>query len=391
MSALLLDSDPSVVQRTHKRSRDWHTGPVLRQALTQPAQEDKNKRQRATRRQEKAQLTTTTATAEEMADYLCQARVSKATASRYSDLLAEFETKTKVKCTASLPVLDRALAGELGRFYFEGLGVASAQYLLAAVAFTRNTRLRDLEIPVAKAALAGFLRLCRPKSRNPTPWEAVVLIADWLASRTSAADVQAAAAILLQFDIYARPSEVLNLHKEDITPPPRGADPRLQVWTVTLCPSDVAYSRTTKTGTQDDSVRVGVPSSSREWITAVLQALYSRARRPSDKLFTISLAQLESSVRRAALATHLTSLEVCPHALRHGRPSADHALGLLSLDEIQVRGGWRSQRSVQRYQKSGRLMRQLAKLTVAQREEATSKAALLADTLPAKLRSTSAT
>eukprot|EP00971_Amphidinium_carterae_P312547 6212249-Amphidinium_carterae.1 len=210
-------------------------------------------------------------------------------------------------------------------------------------------------------------------------------MASWLAQQRSFKQQQAAAAMLLQYDIYARPGEVLSLTKACVSPPPVGSDSRLQAWTITLFPSGAADMRCSKTGSQDDSMKVGVPSSTREWVVGVLQALYRAARCPSTPLFSIDLRTYEVAVKAASAACGLNELGITPHGFRHGGPSTDYALGLLSLGDIQLRGAWRSRRSVLRYQKSGRLMRQLDALTPQQREAAGAAAAALAATLPAKL------
>eukprot|EP00971_Amphidinium_carterae_P344159 6484374-Amphidinium_carterae.1 len=312
-------------------------------------------------------------------------KVSATTARRYGSLVMDFAMRTNVDPAGALPALDTALAGEIGRLYFEGAGVGAAQFLMAAVAHVRLVRLRDMATPFAKAALSGFLRLARPRSRAPVPWEAVILMADWLSRQRSPRKHQAAAAMLLQYDIYARPSEILGLTRACISPPPVGSDDRLQAWTVTLFPSD-ATQRCSKTGSQDDSMRVGVPSSSREWIVNILMALFEISSSSMSPLFSIGLREYELAVKEASTACGFASMGITPHGFRHGGPSTDYALGLLSLGDIQLRGAWKCRKSVLRYQKSGRLMRQLGELTPQQREHATVLAASLSESLPAKLR-----
>ena len=74
--------------------------------------------------------------------------------------------------------------------------------------------------------------------------------------------------------------------------------------------------------------------------------------------------------RQAAEAAGLQRLRLCPHALRHGGASSDFALKHLTLSEVQRRGRWKCVASVRRYEKAGRLTRQLAKLSSAQLSDA---------------------
>jgi hypothetical protein len=80
-------------------------------------------------------------------------------------------------------------------------------------------------------------------------------------------------------------------------------------------------------------------------------------------VFPISLAQLERKFADAVKALKLNRLLCTPHCLRHGGPSTDFALGYRSLASIQRRGRWHAASSVKRYEKAGRLSKQVAHLT----------------------------
>jgi len=49
--------------------------------------------------------------------------------------------------------------------------------------------------------------------------------------------------------------------------------------------------------------------------------------------------------------------------LRHGAASEDFHRGLRSLAEVQARGRWRTSASVRRYEKAGRLLAQVSRLS----------------------------
>ena len=73
-----------------------------------------------------------------------------------------------------------------------------------------------------------------------------------------------------------------------------------------------------------------------------------------------------------------------PHAARHGGASTDAFLKVRSLHQIQLRGRW-GQKTVERYRKSGVLLKQVNRLTDAQVAEAARTAPLLAKLLKVSL------
>ncbi|CAK0856598.1 unnamed protein product [Prorocentrum cordatum] len=81
----------------------------------------------------------------------------------------------------------------------------------------RKQALLDLD-PVIEA-LKGLPKQMREFVVKPCPEEVIILAFHWLAERDG---LEAAAAGLLQFDLYARPSEIFDLIWEDvIAPSPR--------------------------------------------------------------------------------------------------------------------------------------------------------------------------
>ncbi len=122
--------------------------------------------------------------------------------------------------------------------------------------------------------------------------------------------------------------------------------------------SDVKHS---KTRCQDDTVEAGATAAERSWLAAVLTALQNRAL-PNQRLLSLSLARLENLLavarQRAGLPPTVT------HRLRHGGPTADALNGVVDT-VLQRRGRWAALKSVSRYQKPGRYLRKLGKLTAA--------------------------
>jgi hypothetical protein len=75
-------------------------------------------------------------------------------------------------------------------------------------------------------------------------------------------------------------------------------------------------------------------------------------------------------LRDASIALDLRSLGLTPHTLRHGGPSLDVFTKALDLEGARSRGRWRLVDSCRRYAKAATLVRQVAKLTAAQKATA---------------------
>ena len=240
------------------------------------------------------------------------------------------------------------------------------------------------ELPLSKLALAGFAAEAPDAQRDPAPWEAVLLIASSLAELDGAEGLAAARACVLAFEACLRPSEVLSIRSCDVTVLAQQGVNQYPRITVRIAPSapdtgERPQSRT-KSGEYDDSVIIGDAASikaHRGWVALLLSQLKSELP-PSSSLCCISLSRWERLFVAAAARCGLSRLRLTPHCLRHGAASSDFASKLRSLDEIQRRGRWKSQLSLKRYEKSGRLARQFDLLSTAQ----VTKAKALASTLP---------
>eukprot|EP00974_Lingulodinium_polyedra_P022761 2199756-Lingulodinium_polyedra.AAC.1 len=102
-----------------------------------------------------------------------------------------------------------------------------------------------------------------------------------------------------------------------------------------------------------------------EWLPRVFGE-FMRHRRNAAVLFPFSLAKYGSVVSKACDQLGIKQLKMAPHCFRHSGPSQDSYVGTRTLGQIQKRGGWRSRASVLRYEKHGKLLRQLSLLSLAQ-------------------------
>ena len=119
-------------------------------------------------------------------------------------------------------------------------------------------------------------------------------------------------------------------------------------------------ARPAKSGRFDGTVLVGEKSSDLAGRGVVHHFVKSlkRSRQPGQKLFPITLATFEKHVTLAANRLRLQKLRLTPHTARHGGPSEDCYGNFRDIAAIQSRGRWEHPRSVARYRKPGKLLRQ---------------------------------
>ena len=275
--------------------------------------------------------------------------------------------------------LDHVLEKYLNRLYQDGSSASEARNCLYGIAWHCRQPTRSPEVlPLAKMALKGFTRLDPGKSKDPGPWETALMIAAHsLAHHPCGVDV--AASILCQFDMYLRPSEMNAIKKQDVLPP-RG---RYRSWSVIIAPS--TELRTTKTMQQDDTLIVAETSKERAWLTAVIRALVHRATSDGSRLLQLDPQAVARLMKISANQLGLKPLALTPHSWRHGGASVD-ALAGVDITTIQRRGRWQCISSVRRYEKHGKLLRQIHKLAPHHLQWASSAESWLKTALPRALR-----
>ena len=114
-----------------------------------------------------------------------------------------------------------------------------------------------------------------------------------------------------------------------------------------------------KTGEYDHTVQFDLPNQT--WVGERVLDL-ARGRPPQEKLFATTYQDLIKYFKIAASRVGAGPLHCSPYGLRHGGASHDKAANMRGLLDIQRRGNWKSWASVRRYEKSGRIALQLAKL-----------------------------
>ena len=292
-------------------------------------------------------------------------RVGAVTRARYerhvSVVRRECELRTTDFDCAPPEVLDMCVDAVLTAEYFDGGTAQDAREIFYGVLWARS--LAKHLLPHSWDTCKGFKKACPASSREPTTLEHVVLLCDVLLEQRTRLASLAAAAALLHFDTYARPSELLSLRCDCLYPPPTDTNAFEKRWAVTFYPS--VQADRSKVGDQDDTVLLGQPKAGRDWISVLARQIYTVARRrqPADHVFGLTLAQYEAQLKLGSKLAKFTK-PITPHLLRHGGASHDCVCGYRE-DAVGKRGRWRSQASVARYSKLGRYWRVRATLSKA--------------------------
>lgn len=283
-------------------------------------------------------------------------RVKRATLFTYDDRVQDFIgwAGRRRKSLLTATAVDRSMSVYFNELFCDGEGINFASYTLfgwIALKMLPDKPERDL-LPLARAALSAWRGLRPQKARVGVP---PVVINGFVSFCLKLGEVQAAVAALIQHDLYARPSEILQLCGRDLVTPVKSLSGQ---WGVVLGNSD--FDEQTKTGTTDDVVLAD--SSHRPWCNKLLQHISRGRLHLNSKIFNMTLAQYEDLCRKFSKHYHLQSGIFTPHTVRHSGPSYDAIHQLRSLPEIQQRGRWSCPGSVARYKRPGRLLLQASRL-----------------------------
>ena len=313
--------------------------------------------------------------------YLLRRRVSPRTLALYQKSHNEFLEWTRWHGRSFTDTdeegRDNAMLDYMHYLFFLGEPAYAARMALFGHIHVANLNSKDpLVLPLSRQGLRGYGVAAPEQQRDPLPWEAAVLIADFLARRGDPQSLDAARAVVILYDGFLRPSELLGLRCCDIHVLGRRTGARYGKVATTIRPSAVDDGSLplprTKAGDYDDTVTFGDTASAsagRGFVAPLLMALKA-AKRGTQRLLSLTLPQLDQCFADAVAALGLQRLRATPHCCRHGGASTDFSLKVRSLDEVQRRGRWKAHSSVRRYEKAGRLTRQLSFLSRAQLKSA---------------------
>ena len=206
--------------------------------------------------------------------------------------------------------------------------------------------------PRSRAALKGWSSRypqCSRTGADPLIW---YLIADVIAD----SQPPIAAALLLQLDTYARPSEILQVRFGDVVKP---VSKVCSYWGIIFGNSD--RGAMTKAKLQDDTVLLD--SLDRSFAPSVLKIVVKKCRQKNELIFgVVTLKEYEDAFHDACCQLGLAQFKLVPHCVRHSGPSVDFLQRSRSATEIQTRGRWSTQKSILRYQKPGQMLARMSKI-----------------------------
>jgi len=165
--------------------------------------------------------------------------------------------------------------------------------------------------------------------------------------------VDMALACLIATSAYLRPGELLGLRGADVVAPMPQFGPAYSHWSLVLGPADRAEARPTKTGVYDDAVILD--HGCLQWVGRLLAPQV--ANHPGERLLWYFDDQsFHKEFVAASRRAGLSGVGLVPYSLRHAGPSWDALNKRRSLTSIQRRGRWASPLSVQRYERSSKVV-----------------------------------
>ena len=290
-------------------------------------------------------------------------KVSQNTLNRYLLSIQQFEDWALAhKKPKSGKQLDRSVNAYLTHLCESGAEVSEGTYLVYGLQLLRCDVSKTSFLPISKQSLSGWRKQNPGRMRMPVPEEFVFDVATLALEE---GQLEIALVMAIQLDGYLRPSECLNLTKDNMGAP-QGA--RYPHWTILLAPA--MLGQVTKTGKSDDSVLLG-DLRHNSWIRDCLKIWM---RKVEHQLFqNVNLAQYEQFCRRACSTLQYRSACVMPHIIRHAGPSNDIYHKRRSLVEVQKRGRWATKSSVTRYEKHAMLHTQWKQISPGRKLAATKR------------------
>ena len=299
---------------------------------------------------------------------VCQThKVAPSTELEYREVFAEIE-EFAPSCAGfdwdKAESVDRMLTALFDDRALDGVHAGWSGKAFSSVGFYRPqySGVGRTSFPRAKAAQAGWKKLTPSRSRLPVTFELMAAIFHtlWAMGR-----LESGLVILLCFALYLRPSEAHRVKCKHVVPPSGGFSGTRHA-TVILNPYE--DGRASKTHEYDESLLLDcslLPSLGRR----LLKLAAARAKQEKEGggaealLFTVSQAQVAVDLREACRRLRVPAeLDVVMYMFRHAGASTDFALKLRPLAEIKLRGRWKSDASLRRYEKGGRLADQLQRL-----------------------------
>lgn len=285
-------------------------------------------------------------------------RISPKTVLQYHKHISAFYEWCRLhhRSTRTQALVDKALAIYFNELFEDSCSMNEASYTLFGwICLRMKPTVPERELlPMARAALPAWRSSTCVKARVGVIPQVLFRFLDFCIEQNN---LDVAMAALLQYNLYARPSEILNISGADMIMPIPSLNSH---WGIVFGNSE--FSRPRKTGTFDDAVFAD--STCRPWCGDLIKRIYRCLGHNSRPVFQMTLSQYESNFRFFSKNFKFPSGSFFPHVLRHSGPSFDVIHYPRSLAQVQARGRWTSSSSVARYRKPGRLLLQATKFPI---------------------------
>eukprot|EP00438_Fugacium_kawagutii_P011539 Skav230147 [mRNA] locus=scaffold1301:267704:272380:+ [translate_table: standard] len=247
---------------------------------------------------------------------------------------------------------DLVLADFMDILYLDKKNPSEGEKVLAALEFFRND-LKGL-LPRSRKALKGWRKVMPSQSRLPIPMLLVFGICMLMCAKGK---MEMALKVLTDFDLYLRPGEGMSLRARNVVPPVAAGGRQYRLTHVVV--KDFEGGQPDKVGVFDNSIRLDNPKTM--WIADHLLQLARKKDHQDSLLFSFTMEQFRKEFAAAGLKLGVNGLH--PYQLRHGGASQDLGSGFRDHNAVKARGRWRTDQSVRRYAKIGRVQHLLAKLS----------------------------
>ena len=251
--------------------------------------------------------------------------------------------------------LDCAIADYFDSEFADGAASAGASKLLAAIAHICPCYSRHGagHLPRALRAAQGWRRLAPARSRAPLPWAALIVM---VGTALWQGRDELGLFLLLAFVMYPRPGELLSIKPSQLVPPIPAAGVYADQWGLILSPSQLGVAG--KTGEFDESLLMDWPEL--RWMDPLLHAL---RRRPCQcSVWNFDADSLRRMFNQVVHLSGIENLKPVLYSLRHGGASHDILCRHRTIVEVKRRGRWRSDSSLNRYEKATFALAELAKM-----------------------------
>lgn len=249
-------------------------------------------------------------------------------------------------------VLDCGLCDFFDELFFDGEHISIPGQVMSAIKWFNPelvTQSLKTTFPRAHGALDGWRRVAPGQTRIGMPEEALYAL---IGTAMWEGEFIFAILIAIQFDTYARPSEISDMLGNQVLGLLGRASHNLASVGIILRPWELLTP--SKTGLYVEAILL---SSWMLFLVPALAALVSSIPLTA-RLWPYSISQVTKITQRLGAMLGLARLDLTAYSTRHGSAATDRLKGRRTRGEIKDRGRWLADSSVRRYEKSALLVQQ---------------------------------